>query len=1156
MDDARILTSEQLMAEMGWVRQLARALVKNDALADDIAQDTWLIAERQHPETDRPLRPWLARVVTNLARTRRTSEARRDRRDIAYDDGRNQATPAELVERVELQRALADEVLALAEPYRSTVLLHFFEGCSSAEIARRLGIPDGTVRRRLKVALDQLREALRKRNDPPKGGWLAALIPFAQLPSPSPGTTAMGALAMKKVIGVIGALVLLMIVGGVIWHQHTSSHDDGAGSNAQGAGAAHALAGTDEVSNGATIPSWVVKAGAPPRRIAGRVVFHGAPAAGAKVSLGLEVTGEPSPTTLMPSALPQVVQPLAERTTGADGRFDFGVQPAAVFMVSAGATDRASAVLPVDNANPRTPSDQLELKLEGCTHRMFGTISDASGGPIAKARVSAAGLSGTESDATGHYSLCVRSLETFGSPIAKLRVEADGYGTLARIVIVVGNLHTDFALVPEAVLVGRVTTTDGHPVAGARVTANMEPFEIPHDLASRWADADLEGKFRITGLAPGAFQLMAEARGMHSTPVPIIARPAKSSAEIHLVLEQKQVARVRGHVFRKGAPVSGAVVLAFQSGGPGGSCISQADGSFVLDSVPYGATKLVAPPTQPDPANEIQVAKPEIDGVRIDIDHVATVSGHVTRHGKPVEGANLFYILAPQATIFGGPPTATTDASGAYSLVLPPGPGQLQVWDMASKSFAIQKPLTIKGDDDQTLDFSLDHAGEVQGTVVDQSGVPVAGAYVRLEHPEDGDQCEAVADDHGRFDCASLEGGSYRVAVTPSPGARHGFAPASGDHFDAILVPQDDVVTGIQLAVKNERFSIAGTVVDDTGAALADVRVEAATGGDATMGFPSTISDTTGHFEIANLGSGAYDLDARAADGGDGELRGVAAGTTAVSIKIMRPGAIEGTLTGFTSTPEVFIVSPTGGARGGRAIVDGNTFSRFALPAGKYDVNAMAGAEADGQTLDIAPGETKHVDLRNRGTGTIEGTVTELGTHAPVPNMRCDAHLALGNEMSIVPPDPAHQAFTDAAGHFTVSAPLGRARLFCFEPNGGLFSPAGGDVDVTAAGRVTASVASVRATFGGAPGDAGFILAPGTLPVTVGGVLPNGPAATAGLRPGDQVVSIDGVALQGLLPQGAMTLIMNHRPGTTVLVGLQRGGATQTVKIVVRGPPG
>ena len=53
MDDARIPSTQQLMAEMGWVRQLARSLVKNDALADDIAQDTWLIAERQQPDPER-----------------------------------------------------------------------------------------------------------------------------------------------------------------------------------------------------------------------------------------------------------------------------------------------------------------------------------------------------------------------------------------------------------------------------------------------------------------------------------------------------------------------------------------------------------------------------------------------------------------------------------------------------------------------------------------------------------------------------------------------------------------------------------------------------------------------------------------------------------------------------------------------------------------------------------------------------------------------------------------------------------------------------------------------------------------------------------------------------------------------------------------------
>jgi DNA-directed RNA polymerase specialized sigma24 family protein len=48
---------DDLLAEMAWVRRLARALVKEPAAADDVAQDAWLrhggeqvrgaIAERQ-----------------------------------------------------------------------------------------------------------------------------------------------------------------------------------------------------------------------------------------------------------------------------------------------------------------------------------------------------------------------------------------------------------------------------------------------------------------------------------------------------------------------------------------------------------------------------------------------------------------------------------------------------------------------------------------------------------------------------------------------------------------------------------------------------------------------------------------------------------------------------------------------------------------------------------------------------------------------------------------------------------------------------------------------------------------------------------------------------------------------------------------------------
>ncbi len=124
-DDPRL---SQLTAEMAWVRRLARALLRNPD-ADDLAQEAWIVAAEHPPADDRPLRPWLTRVIVNLARMRTRSRKRREVRETRSTElVEPPATPDDLVERVELHQLVAGEVLALAEPYRSTVLLHFFEG--------------------------------------------------------------------------------------------------------------------------------------------------------------------------------------------------------------------------------------------------------------------------------------------------------------------------------------------------------------------------------------------------------------------------------------------------------------------------------------------------------------------------------------------------------------------------------------------------------------------------------------------------------------------------------------------------------------------------------------------------------------------------------------------------------------------------------------------------------------------------------------------------------------------------------------------------------------------------------------------------------------------------------------------------------------------
>jgi hypothetical protein len=59
------ITLDQLVGETVWLRRLAGSLVPGDA--EDVVHDTLLVASERAP-ADRPLRPWLARVLVNRVR--------------------------------------------------------------------------------------------------------------------------------------------------------------------------------------------------------------------------------------------------------------------------------------------------------------------------------------------------------------------------------------------------------------------------------------------------------------------------------------------------------------------------------------------------------------------------------------------------------------------------------------------------------------------------------------------------------------------------------------------------------------------------------------------------------------------------------------------------------------------------------------------------------------------------------------------------------------------------------------------------------------------------------------------------------------------------------------------------------------------------------
>lgn len=159
---------EQLVNEyQPSIYRLACSILEDAHEAEEAAQDVFVAALKALGtyRGDAALTTWLYAITVNVCRdrlrTRRTRERLAQALRALWQFGEKHPSPEDQIMTNQTSAAVRQAVNALGEKQRIPIILRYYHGFSVNEIARVLGINEGTVCSRLSIARDQLRMRLR-----------------------------------------------------------------------------------------------------------------------------------------------------------------------------------------------------------------------------------------------------------------------------------------------------------------------------------------------------------------------------------------------------------------------------------------------------------------------------------------------------------------------------------------------------------------------------------------------------------------------------------------------------------------------------------------------------------------------------------------------------------------------------------------------------------------------------------------------------------------------------------------------------------------------------------------------------------------------------------------------------------------------------------
>ena len=331
-----------------------------------------LTACEHPPATGRSVRGWLRTVMVHRLRDVVRSERARAVRERAALSPSDSPATVDVVAKAEVHRTLVDTVLALDEPYRSCLLLRFFENLPPREIARQTGAPVATVHSRLQRALAKMRERLAENHGP---RWSLAIAPL--LPR-NPVAPLLFGVSLVNVLAKVTLGVAAIAVAALCWDWFTTpgstgTHPASSVEPSPSAEASKIVATGAEPARERTVastPTSEAKTGTetPPVMLRGRVIdVHGAGIPGVSLAVGDRDASRRATPGL---------------SSGAAGAFEFSSATGADTIVS---TDPRWATVLAGSTRTRPP--HLSTVIVAPPIELGGRVVDSEGQPLPGATV-------------------------------------------------------------------------------------------------------------------------------------------------------------------------------------------------------------------------------------------------------------------------------------------------------------------------------------------------------------------------------------------------------------------------------------------------------------------------------------------------------------------------------------------------------------------------------------------------------------------------------------------------------------------------------------------------------------------------------------------------------------------------------------------------